>query len=78
VRRPYVATGVFPQRLRIKRQDVIGRMVSRLSGTLSSRQKTLAGLDPNDGEKVKAVRENIAYYERELAHFHSLAQKAME
>ena len=78
VRRPYVATGVFPQRLRIKRQDVIGRMVSRLSGTLSSWQKTLAGLDPNDGEKVKAVRENIAYYERELAHFHSLAQKAME
>jgi hypothetical protein len=29
VRRPYVATGVYPQRLRIKRQDVIGRMVLR-------------------------------------------------
>jgi hypothetical protein len=78
LRRPYVATGVFPQRLRIKRQDVIGRMVSRLSGTLSSWQKTLAGIDPNDSDKVKTVRENIAYYERELAHFHSLARKATE
>jgi hypothetical protein len=46
LRRPYVATGVFPQRLRIKRQDVIGRMVSRLSGALSSWQKTLAALIP--------------------------------
>ena len=77
LRRPYVAAGIFPQRLRIKSQDMIGRMVSRLSGTLSSRQKKLAGLDPNDGEKVKAIRENIAYYERELAHFRRLAQKAM-
>jgi hypothetical protein len=78
LRRPYVAAGVFPQRLRIKRQDVIGRMVSRLSGTLSSWQKTLASLNPNDREKMKVVHENIAYYERELAHFRSLAQKATE
>jgi hypothetical protein len=77
LRRPYVAAGIFPQRLRIKSQDMIGRMVSRLSGTLSGWQKTLAGLDPNDREKMKTVRENISYYERELAHFRRLAQKAM-
>lgn len=75
VRRPCVATGVYPQRLRIKRQDVLGRLVSRLAGTLSRWKKTLAGIDPNESEKVKAVRENIAYYERELAHFQELARK---
>jgi hypothetical protein len=75
LRRPYVATGVYPQRLRIKRQDVIGRMVSRLSGALSGWKKTLAGIDPNDSKKVKTVRENIAYYERELAHFQELARR---
>jgi hypothetical protein len=75
LRRPYVAAGVYPQRLRIKRQDVIGRMVSRLSRTLTGWQRTLAGIDPNDSEKAKTVRENIAYYERELAHFQGLARK---
>ncbi len=75
LRRPYVATGVYPQRLRIKRQDVISRMVSRLSGTLSGWKKTLAGIDPSNSEKVKTVHENIAYYELELAHFQELARK---
>jgi len=65
----------YPQRLRIKRQDVSGHTVSRLSGTLSRREKTLAGIDPNDSEKMKAVHENIANYERELAHFQELARK---
>jgi hypothetical protein len=54
---------------------VSGHTVSRLSGTLSRWEKTLAGIDPNDSEKVKAVHENIAYYERELAHFQELARK---
>jgi hypothetical protein len=75
LRRPYVATGVYPQWVRIKRQDVIGRMVSQLHGALSGWKMTLAGIDPNDSMKVKAVRENIAYYERELAHFQQLARK---
>jgi hypothetical protein len=75
LRRPYVAIGVYPQWLRIKKQDVVGRTVSRLSGALSGWKKTLAATDPNDTEKVKAVNENIAYYERELAHFEELARK---
>ncbi|HEY6256052.1 MAG TPA: hypothetical protein VIY51_09700 [Xanthobacteraceae bacterium] len=75
LRRPYVTAGIYPQRLRVKRQDVIGRMLSRLSGALSGWKKTLAGIDPNDSEKAKTVRENIAYYEQELAHFQELARK---
>jgi hypothetical protein len=75
LRRPYVAAGVYPQRLRIKRQDVIGRTMSRLSGALSGWKKALASIDPNDSDKLKTVRENVAYYERELAHFQELARR---
>lgn len=75
LRRPYVATGVYPQRLLIKRQDVIGRIVARLSRTLAGWRKTLNGIDPAETEKIRTVRKNIAYYERELAHFQELARK---
>lgn len=75
LRRPYAVTGVYPQRLRVKGQDVIGRMISRLSGALTGWKKTLAGIDPNDNARLRIVRENIAYYERELAHFQKLAKK---
>ena len=74
LRRPYIATGVYPQRLRVKRRDVVGRMVSRLSGTLAAWKKTLSGIDPNDSAKTKIVRENVAYYEQELAHFQKLTR----
>jgi hypothetical protein len=72
-RRPYVAAGVYPQRLRVKRQDVVGRMVSRLSQSLAAWTRNLAGVDPTDGPRLKMVREAIAYYERQLAHFRKLA-----
>ena len=76
LRRPYVATGVYPQRLRIKKQDVIGLyQVSRLSGALCGWKKTLAGIDTNDSKKMNTVRENIADHERELAHFQELARR---
>lgn len=75
LRRPYVATGVYPQRLLVKRQDVIGRMVARLSGTLAGWRKTLNGIDPAETEKIRTVRKSIAYYERELVHFQELARK---
>jgi hypothetical protein len=68
-RRPYVAAGVYPQRLRVRRQDVIGRMELRLSRALAGWKKTLSGMDPNDRAKTKMVHETIAYYEQELAQF---------
>jgi hypothetical protein len=75
VRRPYIATGIYPQRLRIKRQDVIGHMVRRLSAALAGCTTTLASVDPNDSDKLRTVQESIAFYERELAHFQELARK---
>jgi len=65
---------VYPQRQRIKRQDVIGRVVLRLSGTVSGWGKTPPGIDPNGGEKAKAGRDNISYYEREPRPLQKLAR----
>jgi hypothetical protein len=75
LRRPYVATGVYPQRLRIRRQDVIGRMMARLSGALAGWQKARSAVDPNDRARMRTVLENIAYYDKELAHFRELAKE---
>jgi hypothetical protein len=49
VRRPYVAMGIYPQRLRAKRHDVIGRIGQRLSRSLSGLKRNLEKADPNDG-----------------------------
>ena len=68
LRRPYVAAGVYPQRLRIKRQDVIGRTIRAFPARFRM-EEGIASIDPNDSDKLKTVRENVAYYERELAHF---------
>ena len=38
-------------------------------------EKALAAVDPNDSARMRTVRENIAYYERELAHFRELARR---
>ena len=77
LRRPYIATGVYPQRLRITRQDVVGRLVSRLSGTLAAWKRNLATVDPNDGPKMTMTitRATIAYYEEQLIHFRRLAEQ---
>jgi hypothetical protein len=72
-RRPYVAIGVYPQRLRISPHDVIGRVAARLSSTLAAWKNSLSNIDTNDAPRVKLVRGKIAYYERELAHFRALS-----
>jgi hypothetical protein len=46
---------------------------ARLSSTLAAWKNSLSSIDPNDAPRVKLVRETIAYYERELAHFRALS-----
>jgi hypothetical protein len=75
VRRPYVAMGIYPQRLRAKRHDVIRRIGERLSRSLAGLKRNLEKVDPNDGPRVKLIEEAIAYYERELSHFRDLARR---
>jgi len=69
VRRPYVVTGVYPQRLRVRRHDVIDRIGSRLARTLMAWKSNLARVDANDGPRVKMIKETVAYYEQQVAHF---------
>lgn len=75
LRYPYVAAGIYPQRLRIKQQDVLGRTISRLSAALSGWTKSLASVDTADSAKTKTIQKNIAFYQKELTHFRGLVQK---
>jgi len=54
------------QRLRIKRQDVTPHGVAALWNAFQMGEDA-RGIDPNDSEKVKAVHENIAYYDGSCA-----------
>ena len=72
---PYVVTGVYPQRLRVKRHDVIDRIASRLSRTLAAWKNNLVRVDPNDGPRVKMIEGTVAYYEQEVTHFRNVAGK---
>ena len=72
-RRPYVATCVYTQWLRARRQDVVGHLVSRLTRTLAAWQKRLAAETQKDMPRYKAIEEAVAFYKHELAHFRDLS-----
>jgi hypothetical protein len=71
-RRPYVVSGVYPQRLRIELLDYPERIRKRLDRSLASWKAMLAGLSRGDAKRVEAVEEIIHVYERELRHFDEL------
>jgi hypothetical protein len=65
---------------RVRRESIFMTGLSdALTASLASPLKPLirriSTIDPNESEKVKAIRKNIVYYERELAHFQELARK---
>ena len=68
-RRPYLVTGVYPQRLRVTREDVPGRILSRLrSGQKYWRQRAEAAR-ADDARGAKHLEEIATFYEREIASF---------
>jgi len=68
VRRPYVMTGVFPQRLRTSPRHVPRQLASQLSGALTRWRKALPTVVPRPTDhRTKKIEENIRFYERELA-----------
>ena len=73
-RRPYVATGVYTQWLRVRRQDVVGNLIRRLGQALRSWQRVLAAgiSEPSRRERVE---ETVAYYKQELDHFVEFSAK---
>jgi uncharacterized lipoprotein YddW (UPF0748 family) len=61
--------GVYTQRLRFWRHDVIGRTIDRLSLTLKAARRNVASVDPANEGQFQLARATAAYYEKELAHF---------
>jgi len=67
-RRPYVMTGVYPQRLRVARCDVPVQLIGRLAAARDGWRRRLRETG-NDDEKTKVLAANVAFYERELTGF---------
>jgi hypothetical protein len=66
VRRPYVITGVYPQRLRVTRRDVPSDIARRLARGLTAWRAKLKGLSPDDTTKAKSMKAYLDFYQREL------------
>ncbi len=71
IRRPYVMTGVYPQRIRTVRYDVPREILDRLSKGLATWKKFLAETDKSDSRMVKNLEDVVAWYQRERGHFRS-------
>ena len=69
VRRPYVITGVYPQRLRAVQRDVPRDVVAKLVNSLIAWRKKLKNLSTVDADKEKRLKEHVEYYEREIELF---------
>lgn len=68
-RRPYVVTGIYPQKIRLRPHDVPKELLSHLKLTLRQWQTTLNAVDPADTEKVKMVAATVKFYETEVDQF---------
>ncbi len=69
IRRPYIMTGVYHQRLRITARDVPRYIASRLSEALAEWKMRLRNLPTGEERKAIAIKEYVAFYERELSSF---------
>lgn len=69
VRRPYVMMGVYPQRLRVTREDVPRHILQRLTDARAQWQAYFSKAKPDGDFKSKAIAENIDFHDRELASF---------
>jgi hypothetical protein len=67
-RRPYVATGVYPQRLRTTREDVPRRIHDKLVHAARHWQRRLDRAR-NDETLEKSIRTIVAFHEREIRAF---------
>ena len=65
--RPYIMTGVYPQRLRASHHDIPKYIATRMTRALRRWKAALDGLDPRDEQTSKAYRDIIEFYKHELA-----------
>ena len=65
-RRPYVVTGVYPQRLRATKEDVPRWVMSRLKHALRVWKRRLETLPADDARMRKDIEGFVAYIEMEI------------
>src|ERR1700738_3805582 len=66
IRRPYVMTGVYPQRLRVSPGDMPRYIAPRLAQALVAWRRHLRKADPTDEHKTRRLKEHVDFHEREL------------
>ncbi len=69
IRRPYVMTGVYPQRLRVTHREVPDDIARQLAAGAMAWRAKLKEVGLADTTKAKTMKEYADYYERELAFF---------
>lgn len=67
-RRPYIATGVYPQRLRVTEENTPSQIMKRLIAARDDWKRNSAAIE--DEAAHKRTQEIIQYYEREAEVFH--------
>ena len=65
-RRPYVVTGVYPQRLRSTREDVPRQLMSRMIGGQRHWKDKVANVPEGDEKRKKALRDFVEFYDQEV------------
>lgn len=68
-RRPYVVSGVYPQRLRATREDVPRHIISKLWNGLRYWKKRAAEINDDEPDRKKGLDEIADYYGREFPAF---------
>ena len=68
IRRPYIMSGVFTQRIRSKRHDVPYYLRRQLLSALASWEEMLRGADKQNTQMINGLEDLIAWHERELEH----------
>lgn len=68
-RRPYIVSGVYPQRLRSTREDVPRRIVSKLWNGLRYWKKRAAEVGDDNPEHKKSIDDIANFYAREFSSF---------
>jgi hypothetical protein len=66
VRRPYVLTGVHPQRLRSVKRDVPHHIVQALARDFREWSERLRSTNPTDERMVRDIRDHVGYLEHEM------------
>lgn len=66
VRRPYIITGVYPQRLRTTRRNVPEDIARELFNGVRSWNSKLQDVPQDDTIKAKTIADYVNFYEREL------------